>query len=592
MSEFYRNYATATTRDLQLYANGTTGSDANDGLSLAQAKKTRQAVYDLIPDICNHNVVVNLAGTFTEDTDHMYLASRHIAKNVTLRIDGGDGLNEVVASMTSTDPETDTTKIGDSGQAWTVDLYKGQWVEITSGPASGEIRSIFSNTATELTVATDFSTDPGVCSFRIVEPLTHLNSATKYERIRNNSGLGFIVFQRLRWSTRAPWFEKNTNQSCALVACVINNPSNYLFTQGNLSTITFGKGAVNPVTHAAITGHDASTYVEGQTIGEFNHAQFNGIASIHGEFIAREQVAPALLGCRADFVEAYDCSLRSPSSLLFNSFAGWRTCQIGDSASGVALRLFRSNIQIGDGTLNISNAQSHAIEVDGGWLKLKGDLLGSGNTGASIRVKNGAIVDFSSTVPAITSTVGDISFDGTTEQCTFENIVTDNETYTSADGSVVYEGGVDVAYRKQFAEIKGVAVGTALALTLQSTWYKVATYSANGRANGLEADETLNHIVCRRAVEHRVKAMMNFYADVSQDYEIAICEGDPESTGTVLASARLTYGATSTFYDQAFLETGFLAAASDQVGIWVQCHTAAAQNFNPYNFNLLVEEVL
>lgn len=59
--------ATQTTGPLDLYVDANAGDDANDGLSLANAKRTIQGAVALIPPIVRHNVVVSVAaGTYRD----------------------------------------------------------------------------------------------------------------------------------------------------------------------------------------------------------------------------------------------------------------------------------------------------------------------------------------------------------------------------------------------------------------------------------------------------------------------------------------------------------------------------------------------
>jgi len=55
-----RDFANSTVKELHLYADSTSGDDANSGKSLAQPKKTLEAVLDLVPSVIKHNVAVHL----------------------------------------------------------------------------------------------------------------------------------------------------------------------------------------------------------------------------------------------------------------------------------------------------------------------------------------------------------------------------------------------------------------------------------------------------------------------------------------------------------------------------------------------------
>ena len=65
-----------------------------------------------------------------------------------------------VALTSGTATSGGNTTLADTGKSWTTNTYAGKWVEITSGPGVGEIREITSNTATVLTNALAWKTNP------------------------------------------------------------------------------------------------------------------------------------------------------------------------------------------------------------------------------------------------------------------------------------------------------------------------------------------------------------------------------------------------------------------------------------------------
>jgi hypothetical protein len=65
MTTLSSDFATATRQVSHFYADGTGGSDNNNGLSAATPKKTLQAVFDIVPDVIKHTVIIHLTGTFT-----------------------------------------------------------------------------------------------------------------------------------------------------------------------------------------------------------------------------------------------------------------------------------------------------------------------------------------------------------------------------------------------------------------------------------------------------------------------------------------------------------------------------------------------
>lgn len=72
------------------------------------------------------------------------------------------GGSQYDASGTATAGGSNT--LTDSGQAWTTNAYAAGWVRIVSGTGAGQIRNISSNTGTQLTVSSNWSTQPSTDS--------------------------------------------------------------------------------------------------------------------------------------------------------------------------------------------------------------------------------------------------------------------------------------------------------------------------------------------------------------------------------------------------------------------------------------------
>ena len=182
------DFATVTTKTLQVYANGSTGNDTNDGLTVGTPKLTLGAVFALVPDIVKHNVCVNLAGTLT-DWGAITLSRTALAW---LFVDGGTNTTTLAGPYTADIHET--YSIGLTTAGWTANAYRGYSVKVTSGACNGEIRTIQSHTTTTITPTQNFSTDPGAATFVIVRPTTTL-SASSTESGLTISNLGDSVGQ-------------------------------------------------------------------------------------------------------------------------------------------------------------------------------------------------------------------------------------------------------------------------------------------------------------------------------------------------------------------------------------------------------------
>src|SRR5262249_36770528 len=70
----------------------------------------------------------------------------------------------------STGGNTGTT-LNDTTQSWTVNQWAGFEVKITSGPGTGQVRTILSNTTTQLTLSMAWTTTPNSASTYAINPL-------------------------------------------------------------------------------------------------------------------------------------------------------------------------------------------------------------------------------------------------------------------------------------------------------------------------------------------------------------------------------------------------------------------------------------
>ena len=88
-----KDFASSTLKETHLYADGTSGDDANDGKTLATPKKSLAAVSALVPYELKHNVAVHLSGVFNYPDVGRFNVS--VDSDVSLLIDGGSSLTVV-----------------------------------------------------------------------------------------------------------------------------------------------------------------------------------------------------------------------------------------------------------------------------------------------------------------------------------------------------------------------------------------------------------------------------------------------------------------------------------------------------------------
>lgn len=460
--------ATRTVKDLAVYADGTSGNDASSGLSASTPKKTRQAAFDLVPFLIStgHFVVVHLSGSFT-DGDGATL-ERHVMEGGMLLVDGGDSVTIVDDNTGSNYDATSasTASIVDSGATWTANAYIGYWVEILTGPAAGQTRQIFRNTTNAITPTRVWSVSPGIgATFRIVKGATEINysgSAADETRVAN-TGLGDLIVQRIRLlGTKPTLIASNSPGPVILGSGIISDAASPIALHAyNNGDVTLGFFTYNPTTGAL---EDAIT---DPYLG-ISQRNTSSKVVFHACQIARAQGMTARridTICCNDFV----CRAGGPRLVSPGSQSGplWRMDNVGKgtgtlgvageytwatttgyfnveisgdgSDTGVAVLAVdcRLRLQIGD----IDNAGSHGIELRHSLLEMPSlAVSGSGNTGAGVYAHTGSeVVIKDGTPPTITGTVGDLSFDGTTEASTWANIDAGTPVNSAAEVSMAKE---------------------------------------------------------------------------------------------------------------------------------------------------------
>jgi hypothetical protein len=434
--------STATSAETHVYVDGSSGSDSNDGLTALTPKKTLQAAFDLLPDIIKHNTAIHLTGTF----DDLGFVRGHLPTTTArLLIDGGDAVTVVAGAFTATDPETDATQIGDSGQSWTVDAYAGYFVEVIDGPAAGEVRMIQGNTATVLTPCQHFSTDPGPTpQFRVIKPTTLLSDSGLSGIIVNTTGLGDVRIQRLSlgqasviWSLYSPNVIKITH-------IVDEGTAGYpLYLEGAGEPALWSE-RFDPTTFTSVTTSRAGYGQRGS--GTILASSLN-IGGLHASYLKSLQLSnidftnwTISVGTRING-SLVGFSLRDSASNFFVYNGGSDADIVIDGASGVGIRLVESIVGFGQGTVQVSSCGSHGIEVDGGKLIDRVGIGGSGNTGAGIYAHSGAKVHIKDgSPPTITGTVGDLAV---------SNPAAEEETWANIDGGTKVAVAAEMTIAKE-----------------------------------------------------------------------------------------------------------------------------------------------
>ncbi len=424
------SYATQTTQNLQLYANGTTGLDTNDGLTVGTPKLTLQAVFDLIPDFVNHNIAINLAGIFNE-FGSVYLANKIIKPGKYLVIDGGASftiINDNGGANFTGDIHSAST-IGQTGAGWGVNAYQGLIVEIIDGAYAGQNRLIRTNTADTITVNTVWGGDVGLnTKFRIVVPATTISSSVANSYLYLGTMVGAVIFSRL-YFTGAKCFISGYAPGSGtfyLGTGVVSSAGNTTSTHP-IGTVYLSDTFINPATFA----------VSSTNLGcSLRHTL--SLKNINAVTVLNSMVKTLYVGGTA-----------KNSGMIYKSYIYDQAMFFGIHADQSAYQLYTATLTSAgaypaflaiDSSLVIrsdcdfSNPFGHGIESKKSFLRLTGAITGTCVGGAGVYAHSGSVIHTTSgSPPTLTGTVGgDLSVDGTTQATTWAAIEA-GTNYTNTD---------------------------------------------------------------------------------------------------------------------------------------------------------------
>lgn len=407
-----KDFQESTIKETHIYVDATSGSDSNDGLSWATAKQTIQAGVDILPGFIRHNSSLHLKGTFT---DEPVLTGKTVEPFATLIVDGGN--DKVILGGPYTADISSVSSVGDSGQSWTVDEWAGYHVEVTSGPAAGELNLIHSNTATTLIPMQDWSVDPGAgATFRISRPSTSFVGTGGYVYFAIDiDGGGFLRMQNM-------FFDGPTTYLSSFGAVGVLACSNMIFNTSSGPAVNIGN-MYNFYPDLAV--RDPDTFA-------FDGTQTGGLSNRNGGYVAilnvnRVTFGPGFLkdvrvtGC--GIWQAVDYGGRVQGLLLEGCKqtygGGWRqrsgyaqaqcdSSPSGGTALGNGVLAKRSSLIMRDVVL--TDNDSHGLEMYQSDVEFLGAISGSGNGGAGTYTHTGSsLVTKSGSTPTVTGSVGEIS---------------------------------------------------------------------------------------------------------------------------------------------------------------------------------------
>lgn len=428
-----RGAADVTDAELHVYADGTSGDDANDGRTVGTPKKTLVEVLAMLPEVLEHNTAVHLSGIFTDPGVINF--GRVILNGVYLVIDGGSSVTQSAGPFTATASDAARKYVDVSGAGWTPDEYAGYWLEVTSGSQIGTFRTIQENTADRITVCRLFAANPGLCDFRIVRPATTFLSSAGHCAITFTgfSGSGTVVLQNVFINQVNPGFVTYLNAAYNsgrlwLNRLVFDSVGSYGFGLSQTDILVVSNSGFDPDTFASTSNTGCGV---GMRTG-YAYCSDVGPVSITTSYFKELRLHRAGMGwalsaatmfggSRSNYVQITGCRPAVIGNQIYNS-SGFSPTKISGS-SAVGLLVENSYCGIGPAVIIESNA-SHGIEVRGqSTLVLDGAVVGSSNAGAGVYAHtHSAVRTKAGSPPTLTGTLGDCSTDGTTQATTWADV--------------------------------------------------------------------------------------------------------------------------------------------------------------------------
>lgn len=182
--------ASVTTAPMHLYVDAATGKDSNPGTQAAPLATLIEAEAR-IPDIVSYIVVIHAAPHTGNGYAPPTFKARVLRKNIIVVFDSGgtlnDGLNELVGATSAAAGSSQLQVVTGGGLG--VDTYRGKTLEVMTGAAAGDRRTIRDHTDTTIIPCVPFTAVVADGdTVRIVEPasgcgfdLTGMNTWTVHE---------------------------------------------------------------------------------------------------------------------------------------------------------------------------------------------------------------------------------------------------------------------------------------------------------------------------------------------------------------------------------------------------------------------------
>ena len=403
------DYLTKTTKVLHVYADGTSGDDANTGKSGSPVKTITKAL-SLIPDVISHNTVLHLSGSFdlvTEIPGSSATWGKEVNAGCNFVIDGGDDTQlAAVGSENFAITSSTTSSVTSTGAGWTVDEWKGFWVKTSTG----QIRQIHSNTADTILPCANFSPAP-TGAFDVVKPATAFESGSTRSVYFSCTGSGNVYLQRINTGINVRIAMSTIVYSFYMSALIIEDTSEF----SNFNTMLVSYGGFSAYSRdpanlpsafsnilASVTNRGTSSFrgkgsvTISSYVGDTLEVTAGELSTVYGGINVKKLV--------------FDKACFS-SPLAFGYSSSYRPVVVsGSSDVGFSMIDTQGTLKIASNKLEIKNCASHGIEVNNSQIQFEGGISGTGNAGAGVYAHNGATVTTKAgTAPTLTGTAGDLA---------------------------------------------------------------------------------------------------------------------------------------------------------------------------------------
>jgi len=188
---------TRTLSNLDIYVNGSTGSDTTGNGSSGSPYATITRAYEDVPYCIAHAVHIHVAaGAYTDFPD---VIENDVTASGQIVIDGSAALADVATGLAiagggwSVSLAEVAGIITEASGGLTPDAFRNKFIQFTDGPRAGLLATVAKNTATEIVMGCHSTAPVAGDAFKIVEPGVSITVAKDIE-VRGNVALVGIDF--------------------------------------------------------------------------------------------------------------------------------------------------------------------------------------------------------------------------------------------------------------------------------------------------------------------------------------------------------------------------------------------------------------